>query len=408
MCAVPMRARSPTAFSFRAVPLLFALLAGCRGGEQKQQGQANANQPLPVEVTKLEPGPVRETGEYIGTLISNSSVAVFPQAAGYIERIYVQRGQHVKEGQPLMEVDPRQQRAGLQAAEAQKASARANLQLARSNLQRADRLFREGVITRQDHDQAVAQAQAAEAAVQASGAQAQEQRVALGFHRVVAPFDGVVGEIPVKVGDLVSTQTQLTHVDQSQALEVAVQIPVERAAQVKPGHTPVEVLDEQGKPVVSAPIYFVSPTPDARTQLVAVRAAFPNTANLRSGQQVRTRVVYETRESLRLPTYAVTRQGGQEFALVVGAGDAGTVVHLQPVKLGEVEGNFFEVREGLQPGAEVAVGSLQLLHDGSPIQPRPAPPKGEEGPGVGGGGGRPDGGTGGADGGTGGGADGGR
>lgn len=404
MCAVPMSALPPTALPVRIAPLLAVLLAGCHGGDntpQQQQGQANANRPMPVEVMKLEPGPVRDTGEYIGTLISNTSVIVYPQAAGYIERIYVKPGQRVKEGQPLVEVDPRQQRAGLEAAQAQRASAQANLQLARRNLERADQLFKVGVISRQDHDQAVAQAQAAEAAARSAGAQIQSQQVALGYHRVSAPFNGVVGEIPVKVGDAVTQQTPLTRVDQSQALEVSVLIPVERAAQVRPGRTPVEVLNDEGQPVLSAPVYFVAPTPDARTQLVEVRAAFPNKANLRSGQQVRARVVYETRESLRLPTFAVTRQGGQDFALVVGAGDGGTpVVHLQPVKLGNVEGNNFEVREGLQPGAQVAVGSLQMLKDGQPIQPRPVQPGTQQATGIGGSGGPSDGGTpGGTDGG---------
>jgi multidrug efflux pump subunit AcrA (membrane-fusion protein) len=65
----------------------------------------------------------------------------------------------------------------------------------------------------------------------------------------------------------------------------------------------------------------------------------------------------------------------------------GSVVHLQPVELGQVEGNTFEVKSGLKPGVVVAVGSVQLLRDGQPVEPRPASEGqgGREGPGVGGG-----------------------
>ncbi len=343
---------------------------------------------MPVEVMELRPGPVRDTSEYLGTLMSRSSVVLNPQVSGYVERIHVRPGERVKEGQLLLEVDPRREEATLRGAQAQLSSALANRELARSTLKRNEMLAREGVVSRQDFDQIRTQAEAADAAVRSAQAQLQAQQVQLGFFELRAPFAGMVGDIPVKLGDFVTPQTVLTSVDQSRALEVSVSVPVERARLLKPGSTPVEVLDAEGKPVVRAPVFFVAPTPDARTQLVEVKAAFDNTVNLRAGQVVRALVVYETREALRLPTAAVSRQSGQDFALVVMQGDGGgPVVHLQPVKLGQVEGNTFEVRSGLQPGAVVAVGSVQLLRDGQPVQPRPVPEERgrQEGPGVGGG-----------------------
>lgn len=363
-------------------------LAGCKGGEAVGQGQPGGNKPLPVEVMELRPGPVRETGEYLGTLISRSSVTLYPQVSGYVERILVRPGDRVKEGQLLLAVDPRREAATLRGAQAQLSSARASRELARSTLKRNEVLAREGVVTRQEYERLQAEAEAAEAAVRSAQAQLQAQQVQLGYFELRAPFAGVVGDIPVKRGTYVTSETALTSVDQSRALEVSVAVPVERAQRVKPGSTPVEVLDAEGKPVVSAPVFFVAATPDARTQLVEVKAAFDNTVNLRAGQVVRARVVYETRQALRLPTYAVMRQSGQDFALAVMQGDGGgPVVHLQPVELGQVEGNTFEVKSGLKPGVVVAVGSVQLLRDGQPVEPRPASggQGGREGPGVGGG-----------------------
>lgn len=371
------------------VVLLSVALVGCRKADSQQE--AGGDKPFPVEVMELQPGPVRDTSEYLGTLISRSSVDIFPQVSGYVQRILVRPGQRVKEGQLLLVVDPRQEAAGLRSAQAQLASALSNRELARANRKRYEPLFREGVVSRQDYDQIVAQAEAAEAAVRAAQAQVEAQKVQLGFHEVTAPFAGVVGDIPVKLGDYVSTETLLTRVDQSRALEVSVSVPVEQARRVRSGRTPLEVLDADGKVVVSAPVFFVAPTPNARTQLVELKAAFENTVGLRAGQVVRARVVYETREALRLPTYAVVRQSGQEFALVVAQKEGGgSAVHLQPVELGQVEGNTYEVKSGLQPGMVVAVGSVQMLRDGQPVEPRPVKEeaeggKEEEGRGVGGG-----------------------
>ncbi len=363
-------------------------LTGCSGSNGKGgprggpggPGGAAAAKPLPVEVLELRPGPVRDVGEYLGTLISRQSITVYPQVAGYIRRIAVKPGQQVKPGQLLLEVDPRRERAGVQSAQAQRQSALAQREYARSTRQRAEQLLREGLMSRQDYEQAVAQATAAEASARSAEAQLQSQQVELGYTTVQAPFAGVVGDIPVNPGDYVTPQTALTSVNQSQALEVSVSVPTERATQVKLGSTQVEVLNDEGKPVLSAPVVFVAPTPDPRTQLVEVTAAFENTVGLRAGQVVHAQVVYETREALRLPTYAVTQQSSQFFALVVAQGDGGTpIAQRRPVKLGGLQDNAYEVLGGLEEGTPVIVGSLQQLRDGQPLQPKPVrQPQGEE------------------------------
>lgn len=366
------------------------LLAGCQGsgnkeGAQQAAGGPGAAKPLPVEVMELKPGPVRDASEYLGTLISRRSITLHPQVAGYIQRIQARPGQKVKAGQVLLEVDPRRERAGVRSAQAQRKSAEAQRRFAQSTRRRAEQLMKEGIMSRQDYEQAVAQAQTAEASARSAEAQLQAQQVELGFHRVTAPFAGVLGDIPVKLGDYVTPQTELTSVDQSRALEVSVAVPPERASDIQTGSTLVEVLDDEGNPVVSAPAFFVAPTPDPRTQLVEVKAAFENTMGLRAGQVVHTRVVYETRESLRVPTFAVTQQSSQFFAMVAAQGDGGTpVAQRRPVKLGELEGNYYELLDGLDAGTQVVVGSLQALRDGQPIQPKPVQQLPGEGPGVGG------------------------
>jgi RND family efflux transporter MFP subunit len=368
--------------------LAIVAMAGCgnrKGSDGPQAGAQGAGGPMQVEVIALAPGEVRDTGEYLGQLISRRTVTLRPQVAGYVQDIRVRPGEQVTQGQILLVVDPRQERAALRAAEAQRSSSVANLEYARRTRERAAQLYKEGLMSRQEYDQAVAQASTAEANALSAQAQVQAQQVQLGFYEVRAPFAGVVGDIPVKVGDSVTPETVLTTVDQSRALELSVQVPVERAAQIQVGRTPVELLDAEGKPIVSALVFFVAPTLSGVTQLVEVKAAFENVAGLRAGQLVRTRVVYETRQALLLPTHAVSRLGSQSFAYTVVPGDGGTVAQRQPVTLGQLEGNAYEVLEGLEAGAQVAVSGVQLLRDGQPVAPKPAAPKGaQQGAGVGG------------------------
>jgi len=374
--------------------LTVVALAGCHGTEDKanpRQGGARAQQgpggpggpgggkPLQVEVLALAPGEVRDVGEYLGTLISRSSITLYPQVNGYVQHIAVRPGEQVKKGQLLLEVDPRLGRAGVQSAQAQRSSALAQREFARSTRQRAEQLLREGLMSRQDYEQSESQASAADASARAAEAQLEQQQVELGFYRVTAPFDGVVGNIPVKTGDYVTQQVALTNVDQSRALELSVSVPPERAAEVKTGNTMVEVLNVEGKPVVRAPIFFVAPTPNPSTQLVELKAVFDNDVGLRAGQVVHAQVVYAIRESLRLPTYAVSQQSSQFFATVVTQGDGGgTVAQRVPIQLGQIQDNYYEVLGGLKEGTPVVVGSLQAIRDGQPVQPKPARLREEE------------------------------
>ncbi|MCY1040902.1 efflux RND transporter periplasmic adaptor subunit [Corallococcus sp. bb12-1] len=358
--------------------LVLALAGGCSGGKEGGGPKGGprtpgGGKPIPVQVLQVAPGQVRDTSEYVGTLISRRSITLFPQVAGYVQSIQVRPGTPVRQGQVLLVVDPRQEQASLRATQAQKASAVASREFARKTRERSAQLLREGLVSRQDYDQAVAQAEQAVAQAHAVEAQIQNQQVQLGFFKVSAPFDGIVGDIPVKLGDYVTPQTGLTIVDQSALLELSVQVPVAQAARVKVGQTPLEVLDADGKPIVRAPAFFVATTPNPITQLVEVKAAFQNNGALKAGQLVRAQLVYDVREALKMPTTAVTRQGSQAFAMVVGQGDAGTVVKRQPVTLGLVQGNDYEVLKGLDAGTQVVVSGVQQLRDGMAIQPQPVP-----------------------------------
>lgn len=341
-------------------PLL--ALAAC-GGEK---GAAPQPPPRPVEVVKLAPTEVRESGEYLGSLLSRGSVTVLPQVAGYVRKIHVKPGERVAAGAVLVEIDAREENAALTSAGAQAASARAGLELAKKEMARAEQLNRDGVVSAQELDQRRADVAAAQAAVRAAGAEVSQRRVALSNNLVKAPVPGVIGEVAVRLGDYVTATTPLTTVAKAKALELTVSVPAARARGLAPG-APVEILGEDGAVLVATQAFYVAPEADPRTQLVELKATFDNTVGLRPNELVRARVVYRTTQAMELPVLAVQRQSGQTFAFVVVEQGGQAVAERRPVKLGEIGEAGYRIEGGLAPGDRVAVSSLQMLRDGAPV-----------------------------------------
>ncbi|WPB81869.1 efflux RND transporter periplasmic adaptor subunit [Archangium violaceum] len=343
-------------------------VAGCGG---KPPAKA-APPPREIEVVQLTPSEVRDTSEYLGSLLSRQSVNVLPQVAGYVRRIHVRPGQKVEAGAPLIDVDARVETAALETARAQRTSSEVNLEQSRRTRARIESLYKEGLASAQELEQARAQVDALEANTRAAAATEAQREVQLQFNTVRAPFAGTVGDVLVRVGDFVSATTPLTSVAQADVLEVSVAVPSERARSLRP-ETPLEVLDSQGKVLISSPIFFVAPQADPRTQLVEVKAAFRNTVGLRPSELVRARLVYSTRQALQLPALAVVRQSGQPFALVVAEKEGQMVVERRPVTLGTLGEMAYVVEGGLKEGEQVAVTSLQALRHGAPVKVKPPP-----------------------------------
>ncbi len=338
-------------------------LAACKGEAPKA-----APPPREVEVLAVTAREARETGEYLGTLESRQSVNVVAQVGGYVRKIHVKPGQTVDAGQPLIEVDARQESAALESAQAQQQSAGSSLELAQRTLARTQSLYQEGLVSAQELERAQAGVEAARASSQSAAAAVSQRRVQLQYFAVQAPFGGTLGDVLVRVGDLVTGSTPLMSVAQAQVLEVSVAVPAERARVVE-REMPMELLDSAGKVILTCPVYFVGPQADPRTQLVEVKGAFQNTAGLRPNERVRTRLVYGVRQALQVPALAVTRQSGQTFVFAVTEKDGKTTVARKPVTLGALGPQSYVVEAGLKEGDRIAVSGLQALRDGAAIKP---------------------------------------
>jgi RND family efflux transporter MFP subunit len=195
------------------------------------------------------------------------------------------------------------------------------------------------------------------------------QQRQLAYYTLTAPFAGIVGDIPVHVGDYVSPTTLLTTVDENADLEAYIYIPTEQAGNIRLG-LPVQIITSRGDLLEKTQIGFVSQQVDNATQGVLVKAPIHGPMDkFRNAQLVKAKVVWNSIPAATVPVLAVNRIGGQTFVYVATDGDKGTVAKQRAVSLGDTLGNDYAVNSGLQPGDRVIVSGTQFLVDGAPVKP---------------------------------------
>jgi RND family efflux transporter MFP subunit len=281
----------------------------------------------------------------------------------------VKSGDRVRAGQVMMTIDPLKQEAVVNSQRSTEAQMKATYEYNKSELERQKGLYEAQVASKQTYEQAVQNFENSKAAWESATAATVSQQQQLGYYNLRAPFDGIVGDIPVRLGDYVSSTTLLTTVDENKDLEAYVYIPTDLAGNIKMG-LPVQIVTSTGELIETSNIYFVAPQVDNAIQGILVKA--PVHASLdrfRNAQLVKARVVWSTAPTPTVPVLAVTRIGGQAFVYVAVASGNGHVAKQRAVSLGETIGNNYAVDGGLASGEQVIVSGIQFLNDGVPVQP---------------------------------------
>ncbi len=368
-----LRQRRATLASASALATVFlataVFTAGCgKTSAGDPAGAAGGAPPaMPVQVRVAQEEKIPETTEYLSILKSRHSATINPHVEGYITKIFVKSGDHATAGTPLIQIDPLKQQAAVSSQEAARAAQDANLRYAQIQLDRERKLYAAGVVPKADVDNAQTIYDAAVAQLKSLTEQVNQQQVELHYYRVAAPMDGIVGDIPVRVGDRVAVTTLLTTVDEPGALEAYIYVPADRARNLKMG-APVHLVDDAGNKIADTRITFVSPQVDTETQTVLAKAIVENAqGKLRVAQQVRAQVVWSEHEGTVIPILAVTRISGQFFAFLAVNDGKSTVARQKLLKVGDTIGNDYVVLEGIKPGDHIITSGLQFLQDGAPV-----------------------------------------
>jgi membrane fusion protein (multidrug efflux system) len=350
----------------------------CGGCSRKAQQVAP---PAPeVLATTVIPRDVPVLHEAVATLEGFITATINAQVQGYIISRDYKEGGLVKKGDLLFQIDPRPFQATLDQAKGQLAVAQSNQTKADADVKRALKLFQQKVISDQERDTYINSASSTKANVQAAEAAVRQAEVNLGYTKITAPIDGIVGIANAHVGDLVGPSTgTLTTISQVDPITAVVNVGEQSFTEFITDHPDPEEREHYlhglqfDLRLSDGSLYphkgkfdAEDRNLDTKTGSIRMQLTFPNPGNrLRPGQFGKVRAAVKVAKgALVIPEPALTELQGNRLVAVV---DSDNKIAMRPVKMGERSGGMWQVVEGLKPGEKVVVQGLLKVRPGSPV-----------------------------------------
>ncbi|HEY8470219.1 MAG TPA: efflux RND transporter periplasmic adaptor subunit [Longimicrobiales bacterium] len=353
-----------------------AVLAACAGGGS-QAAEANTEAAAitlnPADLAVAQRDSLAAAIVVTGTLLPYREVEVRAQVPGVLTGLRVDRGDAVREGQVLARIEAEGIRGQAASAQAGVAAAEANLALAARQLESARKLHEAGAMSEIEFRQAQAAYEAAQAQLEAARAQAVGAGEQARRTTVVAPFAGEVSKRHASEGEAVNIGQALFTIVDARILELAGQVPVNRAAGLRPG-LPVEfTVDALPGRVLRGEVARVEPTADPATGQVGVYVRLPNHDRALVGGLFATGRILtgERQDGVVVPTSAVRRDASQPYVWAIRDGRAVR----QPVTVGaeDVRRGVVQVLAGLEAGEQV-IAAPGTIEDGALVRIAGAPP----------------------------------
>lgn len=348
---------------------------GGRGGE--------AGRTVPVVASMAHRGDMPVYLNGLGSVVALNTVAVKTRVDGHIVKIYYQEGQLVKEGDPLIEIDPRPFQVQLEQAEASKARDEAQLANAKVDLQRYTVLFSQDAIPKQQLDTQVATVNQIEATVKTDQASIDNAKLQLIYAHITSPLTGRIGLRLIDQGNMIhaTDQNPLAVITELQPIAVIFNIPEDSlgvvSRKIAGGQTlPVVAFDRDNKiKIASGTLLTIDNQVDPTTATVKFKAVFDNKdLALFPNQFVNARLLLETRHGATIvPMAAIQRSPQSTFVYVVKEDNTAEV---RNVTVGQTEGDEAQVTEGIAPGERVVIDGIDKLQQGTKVTVRMAGPGG--------------------------------
>jgi membrane fusion protein (multidrug efflux system) len=329
---------------------------------QTAVGQAAAFQPPPEAVTTIVAQPEKwpATLSAIGTMTAVQGVTVSADLPGTIERIAFDSGKSVRQGDVLVELDTRQERAQLAAVEAQR-------DLARLNFERMRGLLNERVVSRAEYDLATAEQAETEARVG-------EIRAAIARKTIRAPFSGILGLRQVNLGQYLSAGDPVVSLQSLNPIYVNLGVPQQSAGQMTVGRLVRITTEEVGGAQFTGRVTAIDSIVDETTRNIQVQATLANAdGKLRPGMFVQAEVILGASQSVvALPASAISYAPYGDSVFVVTDlkdpnGNSYRGVRQQFVKLGSARGDQIAVVSGINPGDEIVTSGVFKLRNGAAV-----------------------------------------
>ena len=316
-----------------------------------------------VKVQQVKLSNAAQIENYSGVVKGRYETNLSFQVGGKIISREVQAGSFVRVGEVLMTIDPKDIVEQSHSADAQVASARAQLELAKSNLDRYSELFKSEAIAAAVLDQYRTQYDAAQAAYDAAIAQARQSQNALEYATLTANADGVISEIAAEVGQVVAAGQNVLKLVQTNEFEVVVNIPENKIADVQIGQR-VSINFWATGDVVSGTVREISPMADSASRTFTVKISLPEASNIQLGMTANVSMQNEISPSaIVLPLSAIYQTDDAAQVWIVDGGK----VSLKKIEVVAFADNNVQIR-GLNAGDIVVVAGVHKLRDGQTVR----------------------------------------
>ena len=312
----------------------------------------------------------------IGTVQAYNMVAIKSRVDGQIVKVDFKEGQDVKEGEPLLQIDPRPYQAALEQAQANKQKDEAQLAGAQLDLDRYEKLIGSGWQTRQSYDQQKATVGQLQASIKGDEAQINTAKLNLSYSDIRSPIDGRLGAKLVDKGNLVhaNDNAPLVTITEVKPIFVSFTLPQETLGDVRENHKglPLVVYAYSGdgkKQLAEGKLTLIDNSIDQSTGTVHLKARFDNDdERLWPGQFVSLRVVLSTRrEVATVPAQTVQNGPTGYYAYVIKPDDT---VERRAVDIASIQDGIAVVTKGLSPGEQIVVDGQYRLTEGVRVKPR--------------------------------------
>jgi multidrug efflux system membrane fusion protein len=356
----------------------FLLLFGARHSRAKAQAAVNAALPQ-VTVAEVIHRPLREWQEFSGRLQAVNTVEIRPRVSGYVDSVAFADGARVKKGQLLFQIDPRPFQAEVERLVAERTRSISDLELARANRARAERLVSAHAISREEYERQVAAEASAHGALGSIDASLQEARLNREFTEVRAPIDGHVSRAVITSGNLVTSASLLTtlvsdnpvyvYFDADEQTYLRYAKAKRQPARANGGASDIYIglVDEDGYPHPGQ-LDFIDNQVDATTGTIRARAALANPdGRYTPGLFARVRLVGgEDRDSVLIEDRAVGTDLSKKFVLTLTSDNR---IQYRLVNIGQKINGLRVVEHGLLPTDLIVINGLQHVRPGQTVAP---------------------------------------
>ena len=351
------------------------LVNGCSGGAKK--GASGAGAPVLVALAVETNVPVLINPPPVGHVLPYSTVTIRPQIGGIISQVHFQEGQEVKKGDQLFTIDPRPMQAALDSARAALTRDQAQLENARIQFDREQKLFDQKLVSQDEFDTSKAGFDALIGTVAADHAAVTNAELNLEFTDIRAPFDGRTGSLQFHEGNVVKApdDTLLT-INQIHPIYVAFAVPEQYLPEIRREMREKTLKVQATFQNMDAPpqgeLTFIDNGVDPTTGTIQLRATFPNEDNtLWPGQFVQvTLTLSELTNVVVVPSQAVQTGQNNQFVYVVKPDPTNTtsqIVENRPITVGITYQNETVVEKGLQAGETVVTDGQLRLEPGTKV-----------------------------------------